>query len=230
MEIFIGTSGWQYFWNPDGLQWYIENTPFNAIELNASFYRFPFRNQVKGWAKFGDKLRWSIKVFRGITHYRKFSEKALSTWNKFHELFKPLENSIDFYLFQLPPRLKPTEKAIEKMEVFFRKINLPKAVIEWRHEDWFCKEWIKWAEELGVYVASIDAPIKKYYVTVRDTMYLRIHGREEWYSYVYSDKELQEIVKQVIDLAPKRVYVFFNNDHGMIPNGMKFLELINKML
>ncbi|MQK95352.1 DUF72 domain-containing protein, partial [Escherichia coli] len=42
MDIFVGTSGWAYSWNIGGsLQWYSDNTDLNAIELNASFYRFP---------------------------------------------------------------------------------------------------------------------------------------------------------------------------------------------
>ncbi|MEM4503151.1 MAG: DUF72 domain-containing protein, partial [Ignisphaera sp.] len=52
MEIFVGTSGWLYDWNIDGtLDWYLQNSRLNAVELNASFYRFPFRNQVSSWVK-----------------------------------------------------------------------------------------------------------------------------------------------------------------------------------
>ena len=112
MEVFCGTSGWAYSWNPDGFDWFVKNSGLNAVELNASFYRFPFPNQVKAWArktkKFNPKLRWSIKVNRFITHVFKFSEKALVTWNKFKKLFKPLEENIDFFLFQLPPSVTPS--------------------------------------------------------------------------------------------------------------------------
>ena len=51
-KFFIGTSGWYYDWNKEKtLDWYIENSNFNVIELNASFYRFPFPNHIKGWGK-----------------------------------------------------------------------------------------------------------------------------------------------------------------------------------
>jgi len=59
MEIFVGTSGWMYSWNKGGnFDWYIQNSNLNAVELNASFYRFPFPNQIIGWSKKGRNLRW----------------------------------------------------------------------------------------------------------------------------------------------------------------------------
>jgi uncharacterized protein YecE (DUF72 family) len=111
MEIYCGTSGWQYSWNEGGdFDWYIKNSGLNAIELNASFYRFPFPSMIKSWAKktqlFNPNLRWAIKVNRFVTHVFKFNERAFSTWKKFEKLFEPLEKNIDFYLFQLPPSLK----------------------------------------------------------------------------------------------------------------------------
>ncbi len=108
MEIFVGTSGWSYDWNIDGtLSWYVKNSGLNCIELNASFYRFPFPNQVKSWTLKGRDLRWIIKVNQLITHKFKFNDKAFSLWKKFENLFKPMDDTIDFYLFQLPPSLSP---------------------------------------------------------------------------------------------------------------------------
>jgi uncharacterized protein YecE (DUF72 family) len=58
MEVFVGTSGWLYGWNEkQSLEWYVENSDLNAIELNASFYRFPTTNAVKSWAKKGKKIK-----------------------------------------------------------------------------------------------------------------------------------------------------------------------------
>jgi len=52
LKALVGTSGWLYDWNEGGdLRWYVENSGLNAIELNASFYRFPFPSQVKGWSR-----------------------------------------------------------------------------------------------------------------------------------------------------------------------------------
>ncbi len=41
---------------------------------------------------------------------RKLSEEAPSTWLEFSKLFEPLDESVDFYLFQLPPNLTCHER------------------------------------------------------------------------------------------------------------------------
>ncbi|MEA3485566.1 MAG: DUF72 domain-containing protein, partial [Candidatus Aerophobetes bacterium] len=59
-ETIIGTSGWWYdhwqgiFYPPqtkkkDWFNYYAKS--FNTVEINSSFYRLPFENMVKGWAK-----------------------------------------------------------------------------------------------------------------------------------------------------------------------------------
>lgn len=119
MKVFVGTSGWLYDWNEDGtLDWYVENSGLNAVELNASFYRFPFQNQVKSWKRKSKSLRWAIKVHRSITHLRKFGERAYDIWDKFKNLFNPLEDLIDFYLFQLPPNYSCREESLKILKGF----------------------------------------------------------------------------------------------------------------
>ena len=113
-KIFVGTSGWTYEWNSEGtLSWYVENSGLNCVELNASFYRFPFPSQVKSWALKGCGLRWIVKVNQLITHRFKLNEKALGLWGRFKELFDPLDKFVDFYLFQLPPTFTP--KSFERL-------------------------------------------------------------------------------------------------------------------
>ena len=99
MEVFVGTSGWSYDWNEGGnLDWYIQNSGLNAVELNASFYRFPFRNQILGWSRKGRELAWAVKVHRGVTHTHRFNEAAGVLWKRFREAFIPLDPFVDFYL------------------------------------------------------------------------------------------------------------------------------------
>ena len=124
MRFFVGTSGWMYDWNPDGLDWYVSASGLNAVELNASFYRFPFRNQVISWGKKGSSIRWAIKVNRLITHVYKLNDKAFDIWSKFRILFNPMDSLIDFYLFQLPPMLKFTENIKDRLKTFVEKSGI----------------------------------------------------------------------------------------------------------
>ena len=227
MKVFVGTSGWYYDWNTElSLDWYVENSRLNAIELNASFYRFPFPNQVRFWSKKGKCLHWVTKVNCLITHRFKFSEKSYKTWQKFQRLFSPLEPLIDYYLFQLPPNFS-TEK-IEKLERFIKLSNVSeKFALEPRNESWFTKKIIDWAKRLGITWVAIDSPqfSREIYKTTKN-IYLRMLGRTDWYRHNYSKRELAEIARRIIRKKPKHIYIFFNNNHHMLENAQQMREIL----
>jgi len=230
MQFFVGTSGWAYAWNEDqSLDWYAKYSGLNAVELNASFYRFPFPKWVESWATKGKGLRWSIKVNRLITHTFRLNGKALGLWKRFEASFKPLEPNIDFYLFQLPPFM--TSSLASRIEQFVEKVSLErKFALEVRNIDWFNEKWIEWASKLGITWVSLDCP--DYPLDVFNTsgvVYERMHGRYNWYSTYYKDEELEEVAKKIAKLKPEEAYVFFNNNHAMLDNARKMLATLNKL-
>lgn len=228
--MFVGTSGWYYDWNEEKtLDWYVCNSGLNAIELNASFYRFPFPNQVKSWARKGHSLRWVIKVNRLITHRLRFSEKAHEVWRRFYGQFSVMSELIDFFLFQLPPIV--TEKARDRIAGFIEKTKIvEKCALEPRHDSWFNSKVISWAKSIGMTWVSIDAPeFTKDIIKTKDSVYLRMHGRTAWYSHNYKTNELKAISKHILAAEPERVYVFFNNDHNMLINAQSFRDIIGRL-
>jgi len=230
MEVFVGTSGWMYSWNEkQSLDWYVENSGLNAVELNASFYRFPYPNNVKSWATKGKELRWSIKVNRLITHTFRFSERALDSWKRFEELFKPLEVNIDLYLFQLPPF--STTSLAPRLTEFIQKTGLKhKFALEVRNLTWFDKKWIEWASRLGITLVSVDCPDFPLDIFNTDgIVYERMHGRTGWYTHYYTDEELKEVAAKIVDAKPKKAYILFNNDHAMLDNSRKMLTMLRRM-
>lgn len=225
MDVFIGTSGWLYSWNEEGsLDWYIEHSGLNAIELNMSFYRFPFPSQVKAWSK--RELVWVVKVNRRITHRYKFGEKAKEIWERFFKLFSPLDPLIHLYLFQAPPNF--SWKMHDRVKEFHHFTNLhQRFAFEPRHPSWFFDGAYNWAKECGILWVSVDAPdLPRDIVSVEDTIYLRMHGRSAWYSHFYTHDELTEIKDRILMLNPKKIYVFFNNDHAMLSNARYFKEIL----
>ncbi|MEO0097304.1 MAG: DUF72 domain-containing protein [candidate division WOR-3 bacterium] len=227
MEIYVGTSGWCYDWNLEGtFDWYLKNSKLNAVELNVSFYRFPFPNQIKTWANKGKSLRWIIKVSRIITHRFRLSEKSYSFYERFINLFKTLDNYIDFYLFQLPPNFTP--KSIDKIEKFIEYTNLKERfALEVRNEKWFKEEYYKWSENKKITWVSIDAPdFGEVIIKTNDYIYIRFHGKDVWYAYDYSKKELENIAKKIVEKKPKKVYAFFNNNHAMLKNAQLFMKIL----
>ena len=235
MEIYVGTSGWIYSsWNPEGsLDWYIKNSSLNSVELNMSFYRFPFPSMVSSWAgktkSLNPGLRWAVKVNRFITHVFKFSEKAFLSWRKFENLFKPLSENIDFYLFQLPPSLKSSYAP--KLEKFIKQTELKERfALEVRNLDWFSEKWIMWASSLEITWVSIDAPdftgFPRDVYCSNGVVYLRMHGRKYWYSHHYTNEELKEVKGKILRLKPRKIYIFFNNNTNMLRNAQTMLSLL----
>jgi len=230
LEFYVGTSGWSYSWNEGrNLDWYLANSGLNTVELNASFYRFPFPNMVRSWAKKGEGLRWSIKVNRLITHTFKFSDRAFQSWKKFHNLFIPLESSINFFLFQLPPSMTP--KTAPLIEKFFEETQLnERFALEVRNLKWFDEEWTNWASRLGITWVSVDSPdFPRDVFNTSGLVYERMHGRTEWYAHLYNDEELWEVTEKILSVKPKKAYVFFNNNHAMLVNSRKMLSILKEV-
>ncbi len=229
MKIYVGTSGWMYDWNPNGFDWYLKYSELNAVELNASFYRFPFPNQVKSWARKTrvKPIRWSIKVNRLITHVYMFNERAREVWDRFHKLFEVLDAYVDFYLFQLPPRIKPTKIMVKRLEEFVEYTGLgARFALEWRNSEWFRKEWVEWAKDLGITIVSVDSPETIFYSRSSDYVYARMHGRTLWYSHYYTDDELEEVAEKLLNIGGKSIYIFFNNNHDMLENARRMKKLL----
>lgn len=227
MDAFVGTSGWYYEWNKKkNLEWFVENSGLNSVELNASFYRFPFPNNIKGWSTRGAGLRWSVKVHRSITHWRQFSESALETWDRFRKLFRPLDHLIDFYLFQAPPKFNDIERALD----FAEKTGLgERFALEIRNKellgnDELCAELLK-----EVTLVSVDSPDYINRIFPGKIVYMRMHGRENWYSHNYSSEEIEETARKIYELGREKIYIYFNNNHNMLENARKALKVFSDM-
>lgn len=228
MKFFVGTSGWAYSaWNPTGrFEWYVKNSGLNAVELNASFYRFSFPSMVKSWAERGSKIAWAVKVNRLITHVHQFGQKSLAIWKKFQKIFELMDGLIDFYLFQMHSRL--TTKMKKRIEQFTKATKLEESfALEARNLEWFDKTAIEWAESQRITFVSVDAPgLPREMYNTSGYVYLRMHGRAAWYTHNYSDKELKEVASRIKAAKPGAAYIFFNNDVDMLRNAKMMMTII----
>lgn len=225
MQVFIGTSGWAYSWNEkNSLDWYINQSGLNAIELNMSFYRFPYLNMVKSWAKKGQNLAWVIKVHRSITHFKKLNKDSYNLFERFKNTFKPLEDCIHYYLLQLPPSFNN----IDVLDLFIDEFGSKKICVEFRHKAMFGNKEIQWSRKKGVLIVSIDAPNMPDIIMSDKIVYERIHGRTDWYLHNYCKEELLEIKNKIVKVNPQKIYVFFNNNHAMLKNAKLMYNLFLK--
>ncbi len=224
MESYVGTSGWSYAWNRRrSLAWYVESLGLNAVELNGSFYRFPRREHVEAWARDGSSLRWAVKVHRLVTHRYQFGAGALDAWERFHSIFEPLDEQVDFYLFQAPPRFADTERLVE----FARAVDLGnRCALEIRNREALGDDAKMQLLQRHAVAVSVDSPHFQNRIFPGPIVYLRMHGRGTWYTYDYSAEELQETADRLRVTRPERVYVFFNNDHSMPANARAMLGIL----
>jgi uncharacterized protein YecE (DUF72 family) len=218
-KIRIGTSGYTYSWNkakPDAFKWYISQG-FNSVEINYSFYRFPQVTSIKIWQSKAPKdFTFSIKVHRSITHYNRLKKpRSIQLWDEFSKIFGPLENKIDYWLFQMPANFKFKPENLERVKSFFNSEGImdqivirKKAVIEFRDSSWWKKSALKEIEKTGIAFCSVDAPsLPNEIITTSDAIYLRLHGTKTWYNYLYPEERLKEIVSDMIAMgAQKKQY------------------------
>ena len=200
------------------------NQGFNSVEINASFYRFPIQSWVKTWLTAPEDFSFSIKVHRSITHYTKLKNRSLELWNRFRQPLESLEKKIDFWLFQMPSNYKYKQENLEAIRAFFEKTNLRnKAVIEFRDTSWW--KAVKEIANIGIVFCSVDAPgFPHSLMSTNGAVYLRLHGSKEWYNYIYSEKELDNILSRIKKLKADKNMIYLNNDHGMLQNGRYLLK------
>lgn len=223
-QVYVGTSGWYYdHWEgvlyPPGLSKakrlgvYAER--YNAVEINATYYRLPSASMVEGWhGKAPPGFVYVAKASREITHKRKL-RNAAEPLTRFLDVVSGLEEKLANVLFQLPPSL---HKNLALLEDFL--VLLPpggRFSFEFRHPSWECDETfdvLKRAGATHVVVGRKGYPFAE--VHTAPVAYYRLHGPEALCASSYSDEWLGELARTLAALARGGTtsFAFFNNDVG----------------
>ncbi|MDQ4101523.1 MAG: DUF72 domain-containing protein [Thermoproteota archaeon] len=235
-KIRIGTSGYSYSWNrakPNAFEWYL-NQGFNSVEINFSFYRFPPPASINFWQNKAPRdFRFSVKVHRSITHYNRLVQpRASQHWENFLKLFQTLEHKIDFWLFQMPANFKYKPENMDRVRSFFNsKSNQAqitaksKVIIEFRDPSWWNESALEDIQREEISFCSVDAPgLPNKIIALNDVIYLRLHGTQTWYNYLYPEEQLREIVSSMTSAQAQKKAIYLNNDHGMLQNGLFLLR------
>jgi uncharacterized protein YecE (DUF72 family) len=258
-EILIGTSGYSYHeWvgpvYPEGtktkdyLPYY--SGLFPTVELNFSYHAMPkAQNLAKMLADGGDKLTFSIKAHRTLTH-----EINPSLWEgeakTYLTAIEPMLGAgrLEAVLFQFPYSFHYTvdnRRYLDKLLTYFKGVPL---AVEFRTADWFTGKVIEGMKARNVPLVSLDLPELPKLPPTMDVVtsslaYIRLHGRnkETWwgsddharYDYLYDDSEIDawaERIKRITEQA-KRIVVYFNNHpFGKAVRNAQTLEKILKKI
>jgi uncharacterized protein YecE (DUF72 family) len=222
MRIYIGCSGWSYkhwigkfypsdFERKDWLNFYTNY--FKTVEVNMTFYRFPFPNMLKSWYnKTPEDFKFTFKANRLITHEKKFKDTS-DLITKFLNLLDLLKNKIGCILWQLPPSMHFSDENVETLDKFLAEIEERKNVIEFRHKSWWNEETYRLLKKHKAIFCILSSPtLPEDFVVTSDIAYIRFHGLEEWYRYNYSKEEMEEWADKIKETKCKEIYCYFNND------------------
>ena len=237
--LFVGTSGWTYDdWKgcfyPKGLpksRWFdYYSSRFPAVEINATFYRaFKDQTYLKWRERAPQDFGYVLKAPKIITH-RKYLVDVEADVQVFIQSAALLEDKLEMILLQVAPG---TPYDLERLQKALLAFNEPTQVaVEFRDPRWFTDEVADLLKAVGATFCNPDSPRQKLTdILTSNRAYLRLHGREHWYSYNYSHEELIEIAKVAREMTRRganRVYIFFNNDfEGYAPaNALALLDIL----
>ena len=245
-NVSLGTSGWSYrewigpFYRKGEkslLRAY--GRVFKTCEINTTFYRYPAKKMVMGWARYSPSdFVFSAKLPRLITHEKKLDLEAgvEEDLERFCETMRILllEGKLACLLIQLPPKFDYNP---DRLEAFFKILPLDfKFAVEFRNLSWMRDETWRLLEKYKVAYTIVDEPLLPPEIHLTSNIaYFRWHGkgRKPWFNYKYSEEELKPWIPKVKAASKKvkKVYGYFNNHfHGYAPeNCLQVLEMLGML-
>jgi uncharacterized protein YecE (DUF72 family) len=240
MKVYVGTSGWQYkHWNkkffPADLpkkEWlpYLASK-FLTVEVNTTFYHLARASTFTKWKNEtpGDFV-FAIKLLHVFTHFRrlKLTKDDLDLLKTYVVNAKKLGTKLGPILVQLPPSLGIDLKSLE---ILLRKLKKQRVAVEFRHESWFRAETYDLLKKYNAAMVITSSP--HWHSELRKTaawVYVRFHGETKLFASNYRHVELKKWARRILDLKPKEIFCYFNNDANAYAaeNAMFLKNLLEK--
>jgi len=240
-NLYIGTSGWHYkHWigsfypeelpKKNMLKYYVQF--FSSVEINNSFYKLPDQTTFQNWSEQAPvNFIFSVKASRYITHMKKLKNVS-SSLNLFLEAIKPLKNHLGPILFQLPPKWKCN---IERLNSFLKILpSEKKYAFEFRDSSWWNDDVYRLlANRKTAFcifeLAAILSPI----ILTADYVYIRLHGPDNAYQGLYSEKTLIKWAEKIKSWnnKGKEVFCYFDNDQSgfAVKNALQLKKIITNI-
>lgn len=192
-QVYVGCAKWNRqdlkgFYprgTKDELEYYA--TQFNSIELNATFYNMPDKEQVKTWKnKTPEGFKFFPKITNTISHFRRLNNVSEPV-EKFADAVSNFEDRLGSSFLQMHDNFKPNQ--FEKVEKFI--LDYPKAVplaVEVRNTEWVsdkkvAEEYYKLLEENSISNIIVDTAGR------RDLLHMRLTTPAAFIRYVGANHE-----------------------------------------
>lgn len=245
-NVLLGTSGWSYkewigpfYGRKEKSMLRAYGRVFATAEINTTFYRYPTKKMVMGWARYSPSdFVFSAKLPKLITHEKKLDLGAgvEEDLEKFCDIMRVLllNGKLGCLLIQLPPRY---EYDLAHLESFLKILPADfKFAVEFRNLSWLRNETWDLLRKYKVAYTIVDEPLLSPEIHITSSIaYFRWHGKGEkpWFNYRYSKEELDPWIPRVEATSKKvkKVYGYFNNHfHGYAPeNCLQVLEMLGML-
>jgi uncharacterized protein YecE (DUF72 family) len=187
-EAYVGCAKWnktdlKNFYpkgTKDELSYY--STQFNSIELNATFYNSPKKDQVLKWKeKTPEGFKFFPKLTNTISHFKRLIDTK-QVVDEYCDAISGLEEKLGMVFLQMHDNFKPKDfdRVIKFIDEFPKVIPL---AIEVRNEDWFtdpasAEKFYRLLEDKGVANVLVDTAGR------RDMMHMRLTTPQAFVRYV----------------------------------------------
>ncbi len=243
MNVYVGCAKWnktdlKNFYprgTKDELTYY--SRKFNSIELNATFYSMPSRDQVITWRdKAPDGFCFFPKVTQSISHMRRLNDVQFLT-DEYCDNISNFEDKLGMVFLQLHANFK--YKNFDRLVTFVE--NFPKAIplaIELRNTEWFNDKAIS-EEVYSLFTRNQGTNIIVDTAGRRDLLHMRLTTPKAFIRYVgannpQSDRErLDDWINRFkiwVDLGLRDIYFFVHQNIELESPFLSayFIERLNK--
>lgn len=244
-NFYLGTSGWSYkewigpfYSKTDKSMLRAYSKVFNTVEIDSTFYRYPSKGMVMGWARYSPEgFVFTAKLPKLITHDKKLvlAQGIEEDMQRFIEVMEPLNLSgkLGCILIQLPPRYSCRPELEDFLKILPTHIRF---AVEFRDLSWMRRETWDLLARYRIAYTIVDEPLlpPEAHLT-SDIAYYRWHGRgnRPWYDYRYSKEQLTPWIPQLKEIKKhaKKTFGYFNNHyHGYaVENCLQVLDMLGEL-
>ncbi len=228
MTLKFGTAGWSYRdW--EGIVYTRASAGLETIsrfldmvEVNSSFYHIPSQKMVETWPRKTENnpaFTFVLKLWQGFTHSPDWSKKDEEFFLAACRILSS-HGRLGGILAQFPFYTAYSESEFTRMQRIAGLFSEFRLFTEFRHVSWFEPEIKNKVQEAGILYCNIDIPggdrtFNRTEETDEKGAYIRLHGRnsDAWFSkdagrdqkydYLYSEKEITEVVKRIRSVSEK---------------------------
>lgn len=213
-------------------------TQFNSIELNATFYKLPAREQIITWKeKTPDDFRFFPKISNTISHFKRLNN-VKEPLMQYCDAISNFEEKLGMVFLQLHDNFKP--KDFDRLKTLVEEF--PKAIplgVELRNEEWFTDEKVT-EDTFELFRKHNIANIIVDTAGRRDMLHMKLTTPQAFIRYVGANHEsdytrLDEWVERIVTWKKEGLQELYFFVHQNIEKASPllsahFIEKLNKAL